>query len=408
MESYLDDNWKQWIATNLKQGRNVNDLYIILITRGFNPDSVKKILNYYPRTSTLTDKWSTWITLSLEQGIHKDDIHDILVKNRFESYYVKRLLDYELDNYLPNSVKVDNSYVVDNFFSYGECMCMDSINLNPRICDYIGVDKDMCTIVDSSYLKRYNEMVWTYIILLDDIINQGKLIIFEGIPDINYECKFVMKSFVTNKLSLHKFIPNYTKLGFEVKRVPEELFEQIIDYYEKHKVDEKIEVSEAINTYLYSVDPTTMIELDENTRDIITNGLILMLEEWADHSLIPQYVYGIRNYHHGANLKMHVDRYRTHIFGVIINIDQKVNTPWPLYIYDHYCRLHKIFLQPGDMLFYESSKLAHGRPELLDGSSYLNIFMHAVPADWDNNISKLGILIENGIANEKLSFPVDL
>jgi prolyl 4-hydroxylase len=45
--------------------------------------------------------------------------------------------------------------------------------------------------------------------------------------------------------------------------------------------------------------------------------------------------YGIREYHRGAELRMHVDRVATHVFSVIINVDQVgVDEPWPLELID--------------------------------------------------------------------------
>lgn len=59
---------------------------------------------------------------------------------------------------------------------------------------------------------------------------------------------------------------------------------------------------------------------------------------------------------------MHVDTIRTHVVSAIINVDQEVEKDWPLVILDHEDNEHSIVMKPGDMLFYESAKLIHGRP----------------------------------------------
>ena len=41
--------------------------------------------------------------------------------------------------------------------------------------------------------------------------------------------------------------------------------------------------------------------------------------------------------------------------------------------------LHKVLLEPGEMIFYESATLKHGRPEPLSGEYYSNIFCHYMP-----------------------------
>ena len=70
----------------------------------------------------------------------------------------------------------------------------------------------------------------------------------------------------------------------------------------------------------------------------------------------------------------------THIISAIINVAQKVNKPWPLHIMDHGQKHHKVYLNPGEMVWYESSILPHGRPDPLDGDYYDNLFVHYYPA----------------------------
>ena len=70
----------------------------------------------------------------------------------------------------------------------------------------------------------------------------------------------------------------------------------------------------------------------------------------------------------------------THIISAIINVAQKVNRPWPLYIMDHHKNRHKVYLKPGEMLWYESSVLPHGRLDPLDGDHYDNLFVSYFPS----------------------------
>ena len=41
-----------------------------------------------------------------------------------------------------------------------------------------------------------------------------------------------------------------------------------------------------------------------------------------------------------------------------------------------------VFLAPGEMVWYESARLLHGRPEVLEGDYYDNLFIHFVPTHW--------------------------
>lgn len=76
---------------------------------------------------------------------------------------------------------------------------------------------------------------------------------------------------------------------------------------------------------------------------------------------------------------------------------------WKLYS-DLHGNTHEVILTPGDVLFYESSKLLHGRPIRFNGTAYSSIFIHyyptegwqdvdhhmeghfAIPAGWHENI----------------------
>jgi hypothetical protein len=64
--------------------------------------------------------------------------------------------------------------------------------------------------------------------------------------------------------------------------------------------------------------------------------LKLLVQEWiGGYSLERTDIYGIRTYQKGARLLSHVDRSETHAASMIVNIDQSLNTSWPVEIYDH-------------------------------------------------------------------------
>jgi hypothetical protein len=54
--------------------------------------------------------------------------------------------------------------------------------------------------------------------------------------------------------------------------------------------------------------------------------------------------------------------------------------------------LHEVVLTSGDLLFYESSKVFHGRPRRFNGSWYSSVFVHYYPkygwAETDHDIEK--------------------
>jgi len=46
---------------------------------------------------------------------------------------------------------------------------------------------------------------------------------------------------------------------------------------------------------------------------------------------------------------------------------------------DHDGKHHKIYLKPGEMVWYESASLVHARSKPLNGSAFENLFVHYMP-----------------------------
>ena len=175
-------------------------------------------------------------------------------------------------------------------------------------------------------------------------------------------------------------LPIYTKEGFKKIQIPEWLHEDIVNYLDANYLSSEPEVSDAIGTFIsseFTSVPARMVELDEDIRDEISRSMLPILEHWAQRKLELTALYGIREYRRGATLKMHVDKIETHHVSAIVNVYQQVNTDWPLHIYDHKGTLHKVYMQPGEAILYESASLMHGRPEPLNGLSYANFFIHS-------------------------------
>mmetsp|Transcript_39576 Transcript_39576/g.105579 ORF Transcript_39576/g.105579 Transcript_39576/m.105579 type:complete len:173 (+) Transcript_39576:494-1012(+) len=83
---------------------------------------------------------------------------------------------------------------------------------------------------------------------------------------------------------------------------------------------------------------------------------------------------------------MHIDRLESLILSSILHIGHE-GADWPLVIEDFQGITHELFLEPGDMLFYESSKIMHGRPRRFEGSWYTSMFLHYQPVGWDPAIA---------------------
>lgn len=75
----------------------------------------------------------------------------------------------------------------------------------------------------------------------------------------------------------------------------------------------------------------------------------------------------------------HLDHLKSHVISAILNIKQDVKEDWPLQIFDHSGKMHEILLKPGEMVWYESASLVHGRVKPLNGSYFENLFVHYMP-----------------------------
>lgn len=188
--------------------------------------------------------------------------------------------------------------------------------------------------------------------------------------------------------TVNEHIPNYTRVGFEKRCLPEPLFKKIGEFFEKNKTS--AEGEEDLEDFIYKINSekpqqgSELVSLSQALRDEIHDTLKPMLEEWSNSELEPTYVYGIRIYRDQTVLKMHRDRVESHIISAIINVDQEVREAWPLVIEDNYYRQHHVFLQPGEVVFYEGGRLMHGRPFPLQGNGYANIFVHFKPVGYKN------------------------
>lgn len=179
-------------------------------------------------------------------------------------------------------------------------------------------------------------------------------------------------------------VPKFTKEGFIVKPVPAELFAEITSFNEKSKDKEKDEYEEGgiLENIISSKKHRIATSLRQITRDLrtsIINYIQPELETWTGLELFPTYVYGIRTYRRGAELKMHKDTLQTNIISVIINVDQEVDEPWALQIKNHEGELFELLLQPGEMCLYESATLEHGRVKPFNGNYFSNVFASFIP-----------------------------
>lgn len=194
---------------------------------------------------------------------------------------------------------------------------------------------------------------------------------------------------IQHRMQLNMYQPrsvyNYTEIGFKKMRVPEKLFEALRTFWELNKHERgEVEWEGQISPYHNHWDaPPSFIriqdpsflgggpELAASVSDMVRD----VLEEWTGQFLSGSSVYGIRVYHNNSILAPHCDRLPL-ITSAIINVDQDVDEPWPLEVYDHSGMVHNVTMEPGDMVLYESHSVIHGRPFPMRGKFFANIFVH--------------------------------
>ena len=185
-------------------------------------------------------------------------------------------------------------------------------------------------------------------------------------------------------LSVHSALlsQNYTEYGWAVTRAPQAVVDKL-----KKRLHDGLEEENTAKEYAISCVETDSLPFfikDDVMNQEILNELLPLHQAWAGVELVANNAYGLRVYRNGTNLNMHLDKAQTHIISSILHVDHGENDePWPIVIEDFHGNTNEVFLESGDMLFYESSKCVHGRPAKMEGEYYSSLFSHYYPTDWD-------------------------
>jgi len=175
-------------------------------------------------------------------------------------------------------------------------------------------------------------------------------------------------------------IPKLTAEGFKLVKCPNEIWGIVKDVYELLKSKEEEEVFDGKESIIQGTSNSSMMSFGHtpNINKFLHKELKPLHEEWANTSLQESSLYGIRSYKNGSSLIMHRDRVKTHHVSSIICVDKDLNNKndWSLNIIDHNNNEHNIYMNPGDLLLYESATCLHGRPQTFEGNYYNNFFVH--------------------------------
>jgi len=194
-----------------------------------------------------------------------------------------------------------------------------------------------------------------------------------------------------------EIVPALHPVGFTKTRIPKKIFGRILTARKAMLNKDKFEVEScdlgmqncarvmysniSQECHLVSSENYLYGAIDKKTINSVFDDLRPLAEKWIGNKieLLGTSIYGIRKYTRGAWLLSHLDHLKTHVVSAILNIAQDVEEDWPLQILDHDGNVHELVLAPGDMVWYESAKLIHGRVKRLKGKSFENIFVHYMP-----------------------------
>jgi hypothetical protein len=176
-------------------------------------------------------------------------------------------------------------------------------------------------------------------------------------------------------------IPMLSPLGFQKMQAPKPLFDKILNAYALLKQTERQETFDGMDKFIPNAEKrhaAYLMSMDQcaDKRDEILHDFAEIFTDWVHVPITPLFLYGIRSYKHGSSLSPHVDRLQTHHVSAIVCVDKSVNEDWALDICDHSGAWHQVYLEPGEIVLYESAICQHARFKPLNGAFYNNLFVH--------------------------------
>lgn len=219
------------------------------------------------------------------------------------------------------------------------------------------------------------------------MLNTG---IFEQMKYMNVESS---KRYIAYMSTINSALisQNFTEYGWGITTAPKHIVDKLKDRLHQGLRSEN-KGHESEDECLETKLPPYFLGDDRMNKEVL-EALLPLHEAWVGGvELVPHLAYGLRVYRNDSNLLMHFDQQDTHVISSILHVDHGNNDePWPLVIEDFHGNTNEVFLQSGDLLFYESSKCRHGRPKKYKGDFYSSLFLHYHPKEWDNNERLLNV-----------------
>jgi len=192
-----------------------------------------------------------------------------------------------------------------------------------------------------------------------------------------------------------KDVPKYAS-DFLKMDMPKQLREELITWFEASNKDEKaggLRENEEIQGHARINNnkiPTLNVDIEENQtlKKFMEREMRQVLSWWSQMRLFKVSTFGVRIYQRGAVMLSHVadaEDEEAHVFSAVMQISQRVDDDrgWPLEVTnlaDNDC--YEVYLQPGEMILYESLRVKHGRPMAFEGQHFANLFVAYAPWYW--------------------------
>jgi hypothetical protein len=151
----------------------------------------------------------------------------------------------------------------------------------------------------------------------------------------------------TRCMNFPKQLPRYTEEGYMKIPMPDEIYKRMMAFYHRNtKTRFKENWPKEACQINFHESAMTMVYLDNEPyeRDSIGKLVAPILANWTNtHDLELTSFYGIREYHRGNELHMHIDRIESHAISAILNLEQdKLDEDWELEVIDLQGKWQKI------------------------------------------------------------------
>jgi len=147
-------------------------------------------------------------------------------------------------------------------------------------------------------------------------------------------------------------MPAFTKEGYKKMKIPSHLYDLITQTINPEVIKtewcDDFELSDHAWYPLYNCarikedgvtkelkNITKLIKVSSTVKETTIDILKPILQKWSKQKISNGLFFGMRRYLRGAWMSLHVDRLPSHIISVILQIDQKTDTKWPLTVIDH-------------------------------------------------------------------------